>query len=1034
MSSEIAAPGEALTCPHCGARNERPRRFCGDCGKDIQRAAADLRERRHLTVMFCDLVGSTAMSERMDPEEYGDVILAYREVVAGAAKRYGGYVARYVGDGVLLYFGYPRANEDDPHRALHCALQVVTEMGTLREKVGLRADLALAVRIGIHTGLVMVGDLAGDGTREEAGVVGETPNLAARLMGLAPQNGVIVSGATRELAGGRFDFEDLGEARVTGISRPVVTHRLLGARPFDGVPAFALAAHGTPIVNRTEELGTLQAHWAEALAGRGSALEVTGEAGIGKSRLVFAFADYVRRGPHHLIALQCSPYLANSAFHPVVSYLQRWLENARDKLDQLARAARELEMPEADVVPAIAELLSIPLSPGYTKREQSPRMQRDVTMGFLREWLARLARRRPALLLIEDFQWADASTRELLESLLRQIHSRPLLLVTSRRSDAVVQTFEGVPTLNVDRLSLEHVQEMIGQLTADDPLPPAVCERVALNADGVPLFIEELTKAIQRTDAGSTPQDGVDIPLSLHATLMARLDRLGPAKAVAQRAAVIGREFSYELIAAMAGTRDGELDSALQQLVDAELLLRHGTPPRAMYAFRHALIQESAYRSLLRAHRRQHHQRVARALQEHFPQTASTQPELIAHHLSLAHEPLAAARHWRKAGEQALSRSANAEACAHIRKGLDELKACSETSDALHEEVMLLLAFGGALSALKGSASSEVEQTYARARELCAGIDDPAYLFPILRGLHSFYLVRGPLRTACRMIEQLRDVAERGGDRMQRVEARRRHGWCLFCMGKLEAGRESLLLAMEQYDAAQSGQHIITYGSDPAIIGYVNLAWIEWFAGREESAIAYSDRAIAHAHSLSYGLGLAYALGMSAALYQCMGNAPRTAELAALTIELANKHGFPYWSAWETALLGWARASSGDIDGGIALMNEGLASYRETGSELFVGYMRGLLAEAHLRAERYEDALSLCEAALDSSARSDACFFDAEIHRIEGETVWRRDRDRETAMACFGEALVVARQQGAGMLERRVVRSIDALSDTAAQR
>ncbi len=1019
--------GQGALCPHCGALNERPRRYCGDCGGDLQRAATETPERRHLTVMFCDLVGSTALSERLDPEEFGEVILAYREVVSEAAKRFAGYIARYVGDGVLAYFGYPRAHGDDPQRALHAALQVASGVAALSKKFRSR-DIEVHVRIGVHTGLVMVGDLAGGGTREQAGVVGETPNLAARLMSMAAPDTVIVSGVTHDLTRGQFEFESLGPAQLQGLSRPVPTYRLTAARPFDGALAFTHGFHMTPIVNRVEELGFLRERWANALEGRGSVVEVVGEAGIGKSRLLHAFADHLGRSPHHTLALQCSPYFSNSALYPVVSFLNGWLEDVGgDKLQFIARAARELGIGGEEAVPAMAGLLSIPLTAQFHRPEQSSRMRRETTMALLREWLLRLSVQNPTLIVVEDFQWADASSIELVDLLLERIASARILLVLSRRTDSPPSGLPNLETLKVERLSPAHVQEMIALVSSSNRLPASVCERVARKSDGVPLFIEELTKTMLGADPGTAEADAADveIPLSLHATLMARLDKLNAAKALAQRASVLGREFSYELIAAATEMRGDELDRALDQLVQAELLYQRGTPPVAMYAFKHGLIQETAYRSLLRVHRRRYHLRVAEVLVAQFGEVAANHPELVAHHFSQAHEGLPAARYWRKAGEHALARSANAEACAHIRKGLEELSGYPESSDRLHEEVMLLLGFGAALSALKGSAAPEVEQTYARARELCAGIDDPAYLFPVLRGLHSFYLVRGPLRTAYRMIEQLREMAERGSDPLQRVEARRRHGWCLFCMGRIQPGRDSLVKALADYDASQSSQHIVTYGSDPAIIGYVNLAWLEWFAGDEAAALDYSTRAVEHARRLSYGLGMAYALGMSAALYQCMGDAARTAQLAAQTIDLANKQGFPYWVAWETALLGWARAADGDVDGGIALLKAGLQAYRDTGSELFAPHMLGLLAEASLRAGRHDAALEFCEEALASSERSDAHFYDAEIHRLEAEAIWTRDGDRASARAAFHEALNVARAQGARMLESRIVRSLE---------
>jgi class 3 adenylate cyclase/predicted ATPase len=1042
MTIEDPATPDGLRCPGCGNVNPNPRRFCGECGADLQRAIPEAPERRYLTVMFCDVVGSTALSERLDPEELGDVILAYREVVAAATVHFGGFVARYVGDGVLIYFGYPKAHGDDPVRALHTSLEILAGMRKLSESLEESKGIEVPIRIGVHTGLVVVGDLARGTVREEAGVVGETPNIAARVMGLAAANSVYVSSVTHSLIRRHFDCLELGESPITGLSRPISLYRVVAARVDAAGAEFSDSIHVTALVNRAEELSVLDEKWRRVVGGSGEVVLLSGEPGIGKSRLVRAFGDSLVGTNHRKIVLNCSPYFSNSAFYPVVHFLNRWLDlRDGDKLTGLAAAIAEIGMSPPQVVPVLASLLSIPLAAPYRKLESSSAIQRGMTMDFLREWMTRLAADTPTLIVVEDLHWADASTLELATLLLSDLGQSRILLLLALRPGVALPIPLDVSPVRLERLSTSQVHEMIACVTGALKLPLSVIEQVSRKTDGIPLFVEELTKAVVEiprladTHAKpSSPAIDLDIPISLHATLMARLDSLAFAKGVAQRAAVLGREFSYELIAAATPIPQAQLERGLAELVEAELLFQRGSPPRADYVFKHSMIQETAYRSLLRAQRRGYHWQIAKVLVAQFPQVASTQPELVAHHFSAAHRPIEAAGYWRNAGEQALARSANIEARAHIRKGLAELAAEPESPPRTKEEVMLLIALGLALSALEGSAAPEVGNTYARAEELCRKLDDPEYLFPALRGMQSFYLVHGPLRTARRMVEQLDEMAERAGNSSQRVEAQRRLGWCLFCMGEITEGRRFLVNAVEQYDRSQSSRHIVAYGSDPGVIGLVNLAWLEWFSGRVQGAVVYSDRAIELARGLSYGLGLAYALGMSAALYQSLGDVAKTEQLAQETIELAKTHGFPYWVAWETGLLGWARASSGAPEMGIRLIEEGLASYRATGAELFCPHLLGLLAGVNLDLRQYDRAMALCDEALASSERTDAHFYDSEIHRIEGLCLLARDGDLAGASACFGQAIALARQQGARMLELRSAIALARISSSQGRR
>jgi len=648
------------------------------------------------------------------------------------------------------------------------------------------------------------------------------------------------------------------------------------------------------------------------------------------------------------------------------------------------------------------------------------------------------------VLILEDVHWSDPSSLELVLLLLNQIHTIKILMLLTLRTDFRLPWFlyPYLTQLPLDRLTTSEVQTMIERVSGAKRLPPVVLKQVVEKTDGVPLFIEELTKAVIESDALietrndyqlRSPVARIDIPISLNATLMARLDGLGSAKHVAQCGSVIGRDFSHELITVTTGISARDLEHGLARLVEANLLFQRGVSPRAQYSFKHAMLQEIAYQSLLRVDRVKYHRRIAEALIARHADIGETPPELVAHHYSAARLSIEAAHYWRRAGEQALLRSANVEALVHINRGLGELATCPRSALRIKEEVLLLISLGVALTASKGYAAREVEQTYAQASQLCRELDDPSQQFPVLRELQSFYVVRGPLRTSCGMAEQLRQIADQTGDPLQAIEAHRRLGWCLFCMGRIDAGRTYLERALQTYDSAKSSQHIAIYGSDPGIIGHVNLAWLEWFAGRPDKAVTHSKRAIALAQELSFGLGTAYALGMSAALYQCLGDPETTATLATETIELAQQHGFPYWIAWETSLLGWARTAQGQVETGISMMRKGLADYRATGAELFTPYLLGLLAQAHSGAERFDDALAFSEEALTSGERSGVHFFDAEVLRLKGGCLLRDKYQVTGAQACFQQAVAIARDQGARMLELRAAIALAMLRQSAGE-
>ena len=653
-------------------------------------------ERRQLTVLFCDLVDSTRLAQQLDPEDLRQVVLAYQATCVEVLQRFDGHIAQYLGDGLLVYFGYPQAHEDDAQRAVRTGLGILEAMQTLNTRLEHDQGLRLAVRLGIHTGPAVVGTM-GSGGRHEQLALGETPNLAARLQSLAAPNTVVISDTTYRLVQGYFTYDDLGMQGLKGIETPLRVYRMVAESPAQSRLEVAAATGLTPLVGREHEVGLLLERWAQSQDGLGQVVLLSGEAGIGKSRLVHVLTKHVvdAGGPH--LTLRCSPYHTNSAFYPVIEHLQRFLQWQRHetpaaRLATLEEAIRPAGLSPVEVVPLLAALLSLPVPERYPPLTLSPQRQKHKTQEALVAWLLADVARQPVLAVWEDLHWADPSTLELLALLLDQVPTARLLLVLTCRPEFrppwTPRSY--VTPLTLTRLTRQQIEEMVLRLTGGKPVPAEVLAQIVAKTDGIPLFVEELLKTIleagfMREDAGRYVLTGLLPPLAIPATLqdalMARLDRLAVVKDVAQLGAVLGREFSYELLRAVTPLDEATLQQALAQLVEAELLYQRGLPPQAIYVFKHALIQDAAYQSLLKSTRQQFHQRIAQALEARFPETAATQPELLAHHYTEAGLAVLAISYWQQAGQRASARSAHMEAVAHCTKGLEVLQMLPETTE-----------------------------------------------------------------------------------------------------------------------------------------------------------------------------------------------------------------------------------------------------------------------------------------------------------------------------------------------------------------
>ena len=734
-------------------------------------------ERRQLTVVFCDLVDSTALSGQLDPEDWRDVVRAYQRVCAEVITRFDGHIAQFLGDGLLVYFGYPQAHEDDAQRAVRAGLGMLATMGERNRRLQQQPQsIQLAIRIGVHTGLVVVGEMGGAG-RSENLALGEVPNLAARLQGLAAPNTLVISEVTHRLVQGYFECQTLGAQTLRGGAAPLNVYRVLTASGAQNRLDIASTRGLTPLVGREQEVGLLLDRWAQVKAGHGHVVLLTGDAGIGKSRLVQMLKDHVANEPHTRWECRSSEYSQHTALFPLTDLFQRlWRFEAHEtpdaKVEKLAHALSQYRLPLEESVQLFAPLFSLPLpADRYPPLNVSPQRQRQKTLETLVAILLELAEHHPVLFILEDLHWTDPSTLELMGLLLDQTPTASLLvLLTCRPHFQPAWHHRSYLTeITVNRLSHAQVEQIIIGMTAGKTFPAEVFQQIAARTDGVPLFVEEVVKAILESGYLQEVKGGNElggalpsfaIPATLHDSLMARLDRLVSARSIAQLGAVVGRQFSYDVLQAVLQLDEVTLQRELGRLVEAELVYQRGLPPQATYLFKHALIQDVAYQSLLKSTRQHYHQRIAQVLESQFPETTATQPELVAHHCMEAGLTHQSVTYWYKAAQRAVERSAHVEGINHLRIGLALLQTLPETRERVQREVDMSIALGVSLRATKGYAAPEVGESYTRAQQLCQHLEDPQQLFPVLRGLHGYYNVRAEYQTAHGLGEQLLSLAQ----------------------------------------------------------------------------------------------------------------------------------------------------------------------------------------------------------------------------------------------------------------------------------
>jgi class 3 adenylate cyclase/tetratricopeptide (TPR) repeat protein len=994
-------------------------------------------ERRHLTVMICDLVGSTALSVRLDPEDMRAVIDAYHAACARITRTYDGFLAEFRGDGILAYFGYPLAHEDDAERTVRAGLDIIAAVARLET----RAAEPLAVRIGIATGLVVIGDLSREGALREHAVVGETPSLAARLQALAEPGTVVVAASTRRLLGDLFRLRDLGRHEVKGIAEPVAAWMVEGVSASESRFEAVHTVNLTDLIGREDELDFLLERQRLAWKGEGQIMLISGEPGIGKSRLTAALAERIAGEPHTRLRYQCSPYHTNSALRPFIAQLERAAgfkpddapEQKLDKLEALlAIGASRVEA----VAPLFAALLSIPFGERYPPLALSPTQQRRRTLAALLDQFEGLARQQPILLSFEDAHWADATSLELLDLTVERVRQLTVLALFTFRPE-FEPPWVGLPnvsTLTLGRLARDDVENMVARVAGGRVLPAEVTEQIVVKTDGNPLFVEELTKAVLEAgilveDAAGYRLDGplppLAIPDTLQDSLMARLDRLAPVREIAQIGAAVGREFSYSLLRALVGRDQAALKNALAQLEQAGLVFRRGEPPEAVYSFKHVLVRDAAYESLLKSRRQQLHGQIARALEERFADIVASQPEIVAHHFTQAGLVEPAIDYWLKAGQQAARRSANTEALNHLARGLELLPNIDDPMLRNKSELLLQTSLGHSLRATKGWSIDSVKHAYTRALQLCkeSGFDE--HTVPAVFGLWTWNFVRAALGEAQSLADHLVNIAENVDDLVYKVLAHEALGFTLFAHGKFAAAHAALERSIGMCEDSKAAAYLDLSAQDPRVHVRLYDGIVLWLLGYPDQALRLCAQARRYADTSQHPFSEAMARTITLRVHQFRGEAAVVAGQADAAIALCEEHEFVHYLAMALILRGWATAQQGEFEKGTAEIQAGLEKERATGALLFESYTSGLLADVCIKNERYGQALDfLDQAQLRLDEENSERFYAAEIYRLLGETYLRSRRDLDRAERCFCKGLAVAREQKAKSLELKLCLSI----------
>ena len=989
----------------------------------IEPEARDAAERRQVTVMFSDLVGSTALSARMDPEDLREIIAAYQKCVAEMVRRFGGFVAKYLGDGALVYFGYPEAHEDDAERAVQAGLELIAAVSALKTRASLQT------RVGIATGLVVVGDLVGSGEAQERGIVGETPNLAARLQGIAEPNTVVIAEGTRKLLGTLFELEDLGLKDLRGIAGQVRAWAALRTSSVESRFEALHAAGLTALVGREEEIELLRRRWSRAKSGEGQVVLLSGEAGIGKSRLTAVLVESLTPEPHTRLRYFCSPQHTDSAFYPIIGQMERAAgllhdDMPRQKLDKFDALLVQTSTSLEDAA-LIAEMLSLRDDGRYPVLELTPQQRRHKMLEALTAQMETLSRQNPVLMIFEDAHWSDPTSLEAFSRVVDRIRTLRVLLIVTFRPE-FEPPWIGQPhvtALTINRLTERDVSAMIDRVVGNKRLPAGIRQDIIERTDGIPLFVEEMTKAVLEAEtdgaadrvAAAVPSPALAVPASLHASLMARLDRLGgPTKELAQVAAAIGREFAHALLATVLPKPEGELGPALDRLMAAGLLFRRGVPPHATYLFKHVLVRDAAYGSLLRNQRQQLHALIAAAVETQFPEIVATQPEWLAQHCDEAGWPEKATQYWRAAGEQAVRRAANVEAIEHFRRALLRNAERSAGVESARTELATLSQLGPALMSIHGWAAPVVGEVLERAASVARQLETSRDLAAPLTSLWLFRYARGELDQSDEISDEIFRIAQKLDDPELTLQAHHAAAPLRWVRGFHSEANRHFESCLGLYDEERHAQHRYLYmGHDPAVCAMAVGASVKWALGFPDQAAGLEQRALVLARRLQHIPSLAHALSFNAQSQVLRRDVAAVAASTEELLPICQEYKLAQPGALAMIDLGWALVHLGDIRDGFARLAEGLDQLDRIGVRIWLSRGKRMNAEACLAAEHYDEGLEEVRRAISIANEIGLQGDIPRLCLLQGELLLHISGRKLEMEGCFRSALEAADAQGA---------------------
>ena len=1027
-----------MHCSQCHFDNPPSMRFCGQCGSQLpdvsvasgavteEISAAPDAERRHVTFMFIDVVNYSGLSEQLDPEVLRDVMLQYQTCSAGVIQRFEGYVGKYLGDGELVYFGYPAAHEDDARRAVLAAGDIIKEVRLLAPELKNTLNIDFAIRIGIHSGMVIAGQMGTAASRERFAVVGGPPNIAARLQALAEPNTIVISANTHQLTRDHITATSLGHHVLKGVSETLEVFRVEQSQHAHSRSKLIVERKQTALVDRNDELRLLLEQWSSAKQDRGGTVLMMGEPGIGKSRLTSALIAHLSGQDCECLLGYASPYRRNSALSPIIELLRSQCAFAEDsspaqRLAKIETVVDRLEFSREPTVPLLASFLSVPLAAPYAALDLTPPAYRRELLGLLTRWFLRIASHRPLLLIMEDLHWTDPSTLELLTRLVEDCGSAALFLLLTARNDyqGSLRSHSGVTVIALGALTEDDSKALIKTVSQTMSLPDSITSRIVDKSDGNPLFIEEVTKMMMASDRQVIPE-------SIQGSLSERLDR-SDGKEVAQTGSVIGRDFTLDLISALSPLPKDELERGLQKLVDSELVYVARNKDKVTYSFKHALIQDAAYESMLRAKRREIHEQVAVLLEgDRYEELRTTHPETLAQHYTEAGIYSPAIRYWRAAGMRALSRSAAQEAISHLQKAMGVVALLDPGRDRVTLELDVLISLGGPMTAAFGYSATEVEKIYLHARALAESLGDEVKLFQCLSGLCRCYVTRGEYGRAQDAGQAMLDLARRKPEESgYLLEAERALGTVLTARGQLHDALEHLENGIRIYNRATHHQHALAFASDP---GLTCMLWSLpplWLAGYPEKAVQRSDFALDLATDLRHGLTLSFAAAFAAWIRVYCRDWAGARQYAENAIQICTDRGFVLWLAVSTVFHGRALVKYGESDLGIASLRRGIAGYRRTGAQIALPQLLSQLAESLLELGQLDEGSAVLQEAIDTAERNDERFWEAELLRLRGDFLLTGGKaDEQEIIECYQKAVAVARRQDAKSLELRALMSL----------